>query len=405
LIRSQNVFDRRFDSTGLAFISEQQAGELAGAEVEPGDVLLNITGDGITFARACLVPGAVLPACVNQHVVLIRPKRDACEPGFLLSYLTDRRIKPYIESFNAGGSRRAITKGHIEAFEIPLPPITEQRAISRMLGALDDKIELNRRMNETLEATAQALFNSWFVDFDPVRAKAASQTPFGAHSATGGLFPKSFQDSQLGDIPNRWGVGKVGDFVILGRNALNPGEFPEETFDHYSIPAFDEGRTPKVERGETIRSNKFVVLPGCVLISKLNPRIPRIWLPDLRGTHRAVCSTEFLVTSPKPGVTREFIYCLFSSSRFVGVFSTLVTGTSGSHQRVKPENLLEMATVVPPEPVINHFADATKPLLDLANRNIQQSRTLLTLRETLLPKLLSGSVRLGAAKEEVGVTA
>ena len=125
LIRSQNVFDRRFDEAGLAFISDYQAAELAGAEVHVGDALLNITGDGITFARSTLVPEHVLPACVNQHVMLIRPWQDRCDSSFLLSYLTHPRIKDYIETFNAGGSRRAITKGHIESFLIPLPPLAE----------------------------------------------------------------------------------------------------------------------------------------------------------------------------------------------------------------------------------------------------------------------------------------
>jgi len=94
LIRSQNVFDRRFDNTGLAFISEGQAAGLAGAEVQAGDALLNITGDGITFARSTLTPNHVLPPCVNQHVMLIRPRQDKCDSGFLLSYLTHRRIYP-----------------------------------------------------------------------------------------------------------------------------------------------------------------------------------------------------------------------------------------------------------------------------------------------------------------------
>jgi type I restriction enzyme, S subunit len=101
-----------------------------------------------------------------------------------LSYLTHPLIKGYIESFNAGGSRRAVTKGHIESFAVPLPPLPEQRAIAHILGALDDKIELNRKINATLESTARALFQSWFVDFDPVRAKAAGRQPAGMDAAT-----------------------------------------------------------------------------------------------------------------------------------------------------------------------------------------------------------------------------
>src|SRR5262249_10348222 len=114
LIRSQNVFDRRFSEAGLAFISDEQADELRNARVQAGDLLLNITGDGMTFGRACLVPAYVLPACVNQHVSILRTDPNICCPAFLLSYLTHPIIKGYIESFNAGGSRRAITKGHIE---------------------------------------------------------------------------------------------------------------------------------------------------------------------------------------------------------------------------------------------------------------------------------------------------
>jgi type I restriction enzyme, S subunit len=123
LIRSQNVFDRGFDETGLAFITEDQAQDLRSSAVEDGDLLLNITGDGVTFGRACRVPTDVLPACVNQHVAIVRVDESRCDPGFLLSFLTHPLIKDYIESFNAGGSRRAITKGHIEAFQVPLPPL------------------------------------------------------------------------------------------------------------------------------------------------------------------------------------------------------------------------------------------------------------------------------------------
>jgi very-short-patch-repair endonuclease/restriction endonuclease S subunit len=120
-----------------------------------------------------MIPKDVLPACVNQHVSIIRLDPQRADAGYVLSFLTHPDVKSYIESFNAGGSRRAITKGHIESFRLPLPPLPEQRAIAHILGTLDDKIELNRRMNETLEAMARALFKSWFIDFDPVRRNAA----------------------------------------------------------------------------------------------------------------------------------------------------------------------------------------------------------------------------------------
>ncbi len=392
LVRSQHVFDRHFDSTGLAFISEIHAKELRNAEVEPGDVLLNITGDGVTFGRACIVPDRVLPACVNQHVSIIRPDRSECDPGYLLSVLTHPATKGYIESFNSGGSRRAITKGHIESFEIPLPPLAEQKAIAAVLGALDDKIELNRRMNATLEAMARALFQSWFVDFDPVRAKLDGRQPVGLDEATAALFPNSFQDSELGHIPKGWQVGKVAEASDFGRSSTNPGDFPEETFDHYSLPAFDEGRTPKPEPGAAIMSNKLVVTPNSVLLSKLNPHIPRVWLADLHATRRSVCSTEFIVASTRRGYSREFLFSLFTSAPFAATYGTLVTGTTGSHQRIRPQSVQEMKIVVPPSPLVDAFTTTTKPILAQINRNIEQSRTLAILRDTLLPKLLSGEL-------------
>jgi type I restriction enzyme S subunit len=193
-IRSQNVFDRAFSDAGLAFISEAQAHGLRGVQLEPHDLLLNITGDGVTFGRACMVPGEVLPACVNQHVSIIRLDPKRADPGFVLSYLTHPAIKEYIEAFNAGGSRRAITKAHIESFVVPLPPLTVQRAISQVLGLLDDHIALLRETNATLEAIPQALFKSWFVDFDPVRAKQQGLVPAGMDEAAAALFPDSFEE-------------------------------------------------------------------------------------------------------------------------------------------------------------------------------------------------------------------
>ena len=391
LVRSQNVFDRRFDHDGLAFITDEQADGLRGVVLQPDDILLNITGDGITFGRACMAPTDVLPACVNQHVSIVRLDPQRADAGYVLAFLTHPDVKSYIESFNAGGSRRAITKGHIESFRLPLPPLPEQRAIAHILGTLDDKIELNRRMNETLEAIARALFKSWFVDFDPVRATSEGRDP-GLPPRLADLFPDSFVDSELGEIPKGWRVGKAGELAVLTRDACTPGDFPEETFDHLSIPAFDDGRMPKVESGESIKSNKFLVPAESVLVSKLNPRIPRIWMPTLEGSHRAVCSTEFLVALPRAGVSREFLFCLFSSDAFTGVFETLVNGTSGSHQRVKPEGLLSIDVAVPPMPVLEAFTSIVGPLLARVGQARAESGSVTVVRDALLPQLVSGGV-------------
>src|SRR5262249_11294400 len=161
----------RFVRDGMAFLCDTHANELANVTVQAGDILLNITGDSV--ARCCQVPDEVLPARVNQHVAIIRTRTDCLNSRYLCYFLVSRAMQQRTLSLAAAGAtRNALTKGMIEAFEIPCPPLSAQKAIARILGSLDDKIELNRRMNETLEAMARTLFRSWFVDFDAVRAKA-----------------------------------------------------------------------------------------------------------------------------------------------------------------------------------------------------------------------------------------
>lgn len=209
LIRSQCVFDRSLDLSTLSFIDDEQARSLRGVEVRSGDLLLNITGDGVPFGRCCMVNDAALPAVVNRHVAIIRTNSAILEPGYLLSYLVHPEIKGYVESFNAGGSRHALTKGHIENFQIALPLLSEQRAIAATLGALDDKIELNRKMNATLEAMARALFRDWFVDFGPTRAKMAGLAPY-LSPALWSLFPDRLDDEGKSE---GWEVLTIGSLT------------------------------------------------------------------------------------------------------------------------------------------------------------------------------------------------
>ena len=223
LIRSQNVHNDGFHRDGLAFIGDLHADELQNVEVFEDDVLLNITGDSV--ARVCQVAPDVLPARVNQHVAIIRPDSVNLDPGYLRYFLASPQMQSTLLSWaGSGGTRNALTKGMIETLEIPLPPLPEQRAIAHVLGTLDDKIELNRRMNETLESMARALFTSWFVDFDPVRAKMdgrwrPGESLPGLPASLYDLFPDRLVDSELGPIPEGWEMKALEQFV-----RLNPSE-------------------------------------------------------------------------------------------------------------------------------------------------------------------------------------
>ena len=166
LIRSQNVLDFSFSWDGLAYIDDEQAAKLNGVIIESGDVLLNITGDSV--ARSCVVPESALPARVNQHVSIVRGEASIVLNDYILYFLQYK--KPYLLSLSQGGAtRNALTKGMIEDLLIPLPSLSKQAEIVRVLKSLDDKIELNKRINDNLEQQAQALFKSWFVDFEPFK--------------------------------------------------------------------------------------------------------------------------------------------------------------------------------------------------------------------------------------------
>jgi type I restriction enzyme S subunit len=176
----------------------------------------------------------------------------------------------------------------------------------------------------------------------------------------------------------------------VSRESVNPAAFPDDQFDHYSLPAFDEGRTPKCETGRSIKSNKLVVPADSILISKLNPHIPRTWLPEVYAERRSVCSTEFIVAIAKDGFSREYVFSVFTSPDFMTTYESLVTGTTGSHQRIKTESVLAIANVTPPQRLVQEFSDRIKPAFQRLQSNINQSRTLASLRDTLLPKLMRG---------------
>jgi len=255
-------------------------------------------------------------------------------------------------------------------------------------------------MNETLEAIARALFKSWFVDFDPVRSKSEGRD-HGLPPHLADLFPDSFDDSDLGEIPKGWRVGRFGDVVEQARDQVDPLSSPDALFNHFSIPAFDDGQSPRVEYGASIKSQKSHVPAGVILLSKLNPEIERVWMVDVRPGERAVCSTEFLVLPGLPPFTRGYVYCLARSPLFRRQIEGLVTGTSKSHQRAQVESILNLPVVVPPSPIAAAFGRSADALLARTLEGRRESRALGGLRDVLVPKLISGELRAADAERVV----
>ncbi len=283
------------------------------------------------------------------------------------------------------------TRAAVYVRRLNLPPLSVQRRIAHILGTLDDKIELNRRMNRTLEAMAAAIFKSWFIDFDPVHAKAAGRDP-GLPKEIADLFPDSFQDSELGPIPEGWGVKPLSELATLTTRSIRPSDHPEAVWEHYSIPAYDEGQQPHLDLGKTIKSGKYTVPEQAVLVSKLNPRFPRTWLPQINDAARAICSTEFMPFVPVKDRWRPFIYEMVRSSPFQEELQAHASGSTGSRQRVKPKEIVNLSVITPRAELINTFSDIAVELHSRVLLNRRENHTLASLRDALLPKLLCGEI-------------
>jgi type I restriction enzyme S subunit len=366
-IMPQNIGDNRVITTDIARITREDAERLSRYRVQPGDIVYSRRGD---VERRGLIHDSENGWLCGTGCLRIRVGNGPLDPVFTSFYLGHPEVKNWIVRHAIGATMPNLNTSILSALPMIVPPVKEQHEIAELLGTLDDKIEINRRMNETLEAITCATVAAMF----PWRELHSNEIRF-------------------------------CEIAEISHDGLNPGEYQKETFEHYSIPAFDEQRLPVRAMGDQIKSNKFIVHDDSILLSKLNPRIPRVWLPVVTRNMRSICSTEFLVLHPRPGYSREFIYGLCSSATFQEIFATMVTGTSGSHQRVKPEYLQKMAIASPDLKKVERFTKLVRPLYARVVHNLQENSTLAVVRDTLLPKLISGEIRIKQAEKLIEANA
>jgi len=335
--------------------------------IDYGDVLIALTGNHPEVRTQVVGVASRYKKCekafLNQRVAKVSPKDwKKLSNDFLYYFLKDENTHDYLASQSTGSANQAnISKGDIESIPLNLPQLPEQTAIAEVLSSLDDKIDLLHRQNKTLEQLAETLFRQWFVE-----------------------------ESDEG-----WEEATIRDIADHVKEIINPSKSPDTIYHHFSLPAFDDGKVPKAEIGKEILSNKYKVVANSILISKLNPRFPRIW--ELYGDsvpENAICSTEFQIIKPKDIKMFGFIYCFLKSTQVTQELANAAGGTSGSHQRINPDDIFNLAFQVPRNNLIEKFDLITKEHFQKIKYNSQQIQTLTKLRETLLPKLMSGEVRL-----------
>src|SRR5690625_4683301 len=399
LIRSQNVYNAGFQPEGLAYISDEQAAKLDNVVVEPGDVLVNITGDSV--ARVCSAPREVLPARVNQHVAIVRPRPDLFDTRYLRYFFVSPHQQALLLSMaGGGGTRKALTKGMLENLRIPMPPLRIQRNIVEPLELIDRAIAVYRSKNATLESIIQAIFKSWFIDFDPVHAKAAGQEPEGMDAETAALFPSVFEDSEMGPIPRGWRCMPLDDAIELNpRRDLARGTVAPY-LDMANTPLGGHRPETVVERamGSGVRFTN-----GDTLLARITPSLENgktAFVDFLDDGQVGWGSTEFIVMKPKQPLPSFFGYLLAREPAFRAFAVQTMTGSSG-RQRVDLGGLSEYRLAIPDARIATAFGEFVEPLRARIAGSSEQAQILADLRDTLLPRLIWGRLRIPEAEQIV----
>lgn len=354
-------------------ISDYETAEYSGgSKFRNGDTLMaRITPcleNGKTAYASILDDGEV--GFGSTEYIVFRNIEGVTDSKFVYYFVTSPWFREIaIKSMVGSSGRQRVQQSVLENLEVNLPSLDEQRRIAGILGSLDDKIELNRRINANLEAQAQALFQSWFVDFEPFR-------------------DGPFVDSQLGKIPQGWKVEALSNLATVIKKGITPSN--AETYSHYSIPAYDDAHFPEKQSGETIKSGKYIVYNNSILLSKLNPRIKRLWFIKT-AEENAICSTEFIPIQTKDTDLISFVYYLIDNDIFYQHALSLVNGATGSHQRFHAEDIMQIPFAWNKDAAID-FAQKANYILQKIEDNIRENQTLSALRDTMLPKLMAGEI-------------
>lgn len=336
--------------------------------------------------------------CGNRAVINIRVDLQKCDNRFIFYSLLHRRSE--IEGLATGSVQRNLYCSVLGDLEINLPPLSEQKAIAHILGMLDDKIELNRRMNATLEAMARALFQSWFVDFDPVRAKLDGRKPDGLDAATVALFPSHFQDSEGSKLPVGWRHISIEELCAINAWALSKGD-DLNTLEYVEISEVSRGNIANIttyQRGEEPSRARRRLQHGDTVLSTVRPDRGSYFLA-LNPPDNRVASTGFAVLTPTKAPW-ALIHAALTQADFSEHLGQLADG--GAYPAVRPEIIGAWKIAVPDQTeILIAFQNICAPLYEQAEANRKQSRTLATLRDALLPKLLSGDIRVANVESEV----
>ncbi|MBA4422364.1 MAG: restriction endonuclease subunit S [Syntrophus sp. (in: bacteria)] len=400
IITVEHLGENRIIHSDLPRVTNKDGKRLSRYTLITGDIVFSRVG---SVDRRAIVHPAENGWLFSGRCLRVRPDLKKIDPGFLSWFFGLPTFQEHIRQIAVGATMPSLNTKILGDVTIYYPPsLKEQQAIAHILGTLDDKIELNRKMNRTLEAMAQAVFKSWFVDFDPVRAKSAGRD-HGLPKKIADLFPDSFEDSEFGEIPKEWRVRRLPEVMhvnpsrSLTKGALAP------YLDMANMPI--QGPSPEAwvmrEMGSGMKFEN-----GDTLVARITPCLENgktAFVDFLANGEVGWGSTEYIVLRPKGAIPPPFAYLLARTDEFRTFAIQQMTGSSG-RQRV-PATSLDKYSISTPDldsPLFQRFGNLVSPMFNRIKAAMMQSHTLAALRDTLLLKLISGELRMKDAERIVG---
>ncbi|SEC73612.1 type I restriction enzyme, S subunit [Pseudomonas mohnii] len=364
VLRMGNIQEGKIDWSDLVFTDNEN--EITKYLLNPGDVLFNRTNTVDLVGKTAIYKGG-RPSIFAGYLIRIKEKKDQIDSRYLNYFLNSEPAKNYGQKVLSVAVGQANINGQkLKTYPIALPPtVDEQNSIATAVSEME---ELISHQNQLITKKRD------------IQLAAMQQLLTGKRRLPG--------------FSGEWKVKRLGDLASLNRINVTPFSTPDKAFTHFSLPAFDEGKRPVKESGATIGSNKFAVPAGAVLVSKLNPRIPRVWLPKNIPAN-SVASTEFLVLTPRDGVVREFLYVACKSSSFCAQMELSATGTTGSHQRISPTSTLGILVNVPSDNSEQTAIAAVLSDMDTELAALEAYRDKARqLKQGMIQELLTGRIRL-----------
>lgn len=352
--------------------------------MEKGDIITPLTEQAIGLLGSTAIIPESGKYIQSQDVAKIICKEDKIDHDFAYYLIPSKCVKEQLSAAAQQTKIRHTSPDAIKNCKVFVPSLPEQKKIAAVLSALDDKIALNKKMNQKLEAMAKRLYDYWFVQFD---FPDENGRPY---KTSGG--PMTHNPTLNREIPTGWDVKKICDLSVFEKESTRPSSNPNVLYKHFSIPGFDECGSYVFEKGCDILSDKFIVTDSSILVSKLNPWTSRVvWGENLENS---ICSTEFVVMKLNSLCEKGFLYMLVKQPSFIDYCTRGSSGTSHSHRRVNPEFMMNFMFAYN-ESIVRKFSAIASQYAQMIVKNLRENRRLSALRDKLLPLLMNGQVMVG----------